>query len=130
MKIFQHNPETVPTPVGNYSQAIEVSGKARLLFVSGQIPETVSGEVPADIESQCETIWSNISEILKASGMNFANLVKVTTYLTDAKHSQIAGDIRRRKLGNVRPALTAVVVQTLDSAWLLEIEAIAVAEDK
>ena len=130
MKIFQHNPETVPTPVGNYSQAVEVSGKARLLFVSGQIPETVGGEVPADIESQCETIWNNISEILKASGMSFANLVKVTTYLTDAKHSQVAGDIRRRKLGNVRPALTAVVVQTLDSAWLLEIEAIAVAEDK
>jgi len=42
----------------------------------------------------------------------------------------IAGDIRRRTLGDVRPALTALVVQTLDSAWLLEIEAIAVAEDK
>ena len=62
--------------------------------------------------------------------MSFANLVKVTTYITDAKHSSIAGDIRRRKLGNVRPALTAIVVQTLNSAWLLEIEAIAVEEDK
>lgn len=130
MKITQHNPKTVPASAGNYSQAIEVNGKARLLFISGQIPETIGGEVPKDLESQCETIWNNIHEILKASGMSFTNLVKVTTYLTDAKHSQITGDIRRRKLGNLRPALTVVVVQTLDSAWLLEIEAIAVAEDK
>jgi len=75
-------------------------------------------------------VWNNIHEILKASGMSFANLVKVTTYLTDAKHSPIGGEIRRRKLGNVHPALTVVIVKTLDSEWLLEIEAIAVAEDE
>ncbi len=129
MKILQHNPKTIPAPVGNYSQGVEVSGKARLLFISGQIPETVGGVIPRDIEGQCEAIWNNVEEILKASGMTFANLVKATTFLTDANHSQIAGDIRRSKLGDLRPALTAVVVQTLDSAWLREIEAIAAAQD-
>ncbi len=130
MRISYQNPKTVPAPAGNYSQAVEVSGKARHLFISGQIPETSGGEVPADFESQCETVWNNIREILKASGMSFENLVKVTTYLTDVKHSSISSEIRQRNLGNVRPALTVVVVQTLNSAWLLELEAVAVAEEK
>jgi len=65
---------------------VEVSGKARLLFISGQIPETVGGVIPKDIQGQCEAIWNNVEEALKASGTSFANLVKVTTYLTDADH--------------------------------------------
>ncbi len=37
------------------------------------------------------------------------------------------GEVRRRWLGEARPALTVVIVQTIDSRWLLEIEAVAAA---
>ncbi len=122
------NPETVSPPLGGYSHGVEVKSGARYLFISGQIPETSSGEVPPDFESQCELIWSNIGEILKTSGMKFENLVKVTTYLTAADQAERNSQIRRKILGNLQPALTVIVVQTLESKWLLEIEAIAATE--
>jgi len=84
--------------------------------------------VPPDFESQCKLVWSNIGEILKTSGMKFENLVKVTTYLTAADQAERNSQIRRQILGNLQLALTVIVVQTLESKWLLEIEAIAATE--
>jgi enamine deaminase RidA (YjgF/YER057c/UK114 family) len=55
------------------------------------------------------------------------HLVKVTTYLTSRDHAEINGRVRRERLGEVRPALTVVIVETLAAEWLLEIEAIAAA---
>lgn len=41
------NAASAPQPVGNYSQAVEVTSAGRLLFVSGQIPVTAQGALPA-----------------------------------------------------------------------------------
>ena len=57
--------------------------------------------------------------------MGVENLVKVTTYLTRQDQAESNGRIRREVLGSHRPALTVVVLQTLESQWLVEIEAIA-----
>lgn len=121
-----HNPSEVPAPVGGYSQGVEVGG-ARHLFVSGQIPESLAGEVPTGFEEQCELVWSNLREVLGSAGMTFDNLVKVTTFLTHEDQAGTNSEVRRRMLGDARPALTVVVAQTLDSRWLLEIEAVAAA---
>jgi enamine deaminase RidA (YjgF/YER057c/UK114 family) len=57
--------------------------------------------------------------------MTVADLVKVTTFLTRQDQADTNGRIRREFLGGHRPALTVVVVETLESQWLLEIEAVA-----
>ncbi len=119
------NPETISPPMGGYSHGVEIRG-GRTLYISGQIPERRDGQVPPDFEGQCEAVWNNIREVLKASGMGFGNLVKVTTFLTHPDQAESNGMIRRRLIGDVRPALTVVVAQTLQSQWLLEIEAVAV----
>lgn len=126
MQLKRINPQTIPNTVGNYSHAIEVSGNSSHLYISGQVPEKLNGEIPDDFESQCEIIWNNISNILKDAEMDFRNIVKVTTFLTDSKFAEKNGEIRRKFLGQNQPALTVVVVQTLNPKWLLEIEAIAV----
>ena len=47
-------------------------------------------------------------------------------YLTDRDQADANGRIRREVLpAGTRPALTVLVAQTLESPWLLEIEAIA-----
>ncbi len=61
--------------------------------------------------------------------MSFENIVKVTTYLTNPNQAIRNGEMRRKFLGKLQPALTVVVVQTLNPKWLLEVEAIAVAEE-
>ena len=123
---IHHNPDPVPAPVGGYSQGVETRG-ARHLFVSGQIPEGADGGVPDGFEAQCGLAWANLLEVLRSAGMAADDLVKVTTFLTRADQAEANARVRGRVLGDARPALTVVVVQTLDPRWLLEIEAIAAA---
>ncbi len=96
-----------------------------MLFISGQIPELPDGQVPEAFADQCHAVWRNIVAILQSAGMTTANLVKVTTFLTDREQATANGEIRRSYLGTHQPALTVIVAQTLASPWLLEIEAIA-----
>lgn len=129
MMFIPHNPENVSAPVGSYSLGLEVKNAARLLFISGQIPELPDGTIPKDFSDQCEAVWNNVENILKDAGMSIANLVKVTTFLTDKSQVTLNGEIRRRHLGEHKPALTVVIAETLESEWLVELEAIAAAND-
>lgn len=124
---IQHDPPNVPAPAASYSMGYELVGHERLLFISGQIPAGADGTIPAGFEAQAEQTWANVLAVLESAGMDVANLVKVTTFLTDK--SQVAANrtIRARVLGDARPASTVMIAETLDSDWLLEIEAIAAA---
>ncbi|HEX6903443.1 MAG TPA: RidA family protein [Thermoanaerobaculia bacterium] len=130
MRTRTHSPDSVPAPVGNYSLGLEIPAGSRILFISGQIPETLSGEIPQTFEDQCNLVWNHILSILGAAGMSAANLVKVTTFLVDREYAEANSRIRRERLGSHAPALTVMVAQTLDVRWLLEIEAVAAAEER
>ena len=104
---------------------LELTEHRRLLFVSGQVPQRSDGTVPDGFEAQCEQAWRNVIEVLAAAGLGIAHLVKVTTFLTDRNQLVANRSIRRAMLGEHQPALTVVIVETVDSKWLLEIEAIA-----
>lgn len=125
MSVIHHDPETVPAAIAGYSQGIELAPGARLLFISGQIPERPGQALPADFRGQCEAVWQNIVAMLEAAGMGVGDLVKVTTYLTSRDFVQENREVRNRYLGNVSPAMTVVIAQTVDERWLLETEAIA-----
>ena len=69
-----------PAPIGPYNQAILVDNT---LFTSGQIaldPKTME-LVNRDIEMETTQVMKNLSEVLKAAGMDFADVVKTTIYL-------------------------------------------------
>lgn len=123
--IVSHDPATVCPPAGGYSLGLEVTQHRRLLFVSGQVPEASDGSVPEGFEAQCEQAWLNVMEVLAAAGLGVAHLVKVTTFLTDRTQVVTNRTIRRKMLGGHRPALTVMIAETVDSKWLLEIEALA-----
>ncbi|QDP26521.1 RidA family protein [Bradyrhizobium cosmicum] len=123
--IVSHNPATVHPPAGGYSMGLELTQHRRLLFISGQVPERADGSVPEGFEAQCEQAWRNVREVLAAAGLGVAHLVKVTTFLTERSQVVANRAIRRAMLGDHQPALTVVVVETVESKWLLEIEAIA-----
>lgn len=127
MNVTQRNPAQAPAPVGGYSQGLEVAGAGRLLFISGQIPESVDGDVPDGFDAQCRQVWANVEAVLAEAGLSLDHLIKVTTFLTSRDQAEANGRIRRAVLGERRPALTVVVAETLESPWLLEIEAIAAA---
>lgn len=127
-KTQAHAPDSVPAPIGNYSLGLELPAGSRILFISGQIPETLNGEIPQAFEDQCNLVWDHILSILQSANMSATNLVKVTTFLTRREDAETNSRIRRERLGSHAPALTVVVAQTLDPRWLLEIEALAAAD--
>ena len=47
MQMRPINPESVPEATGGYHNALEVQTAGRMLFISGQIPQTRDGHVPA-----------------------------------------------------------------------------------
>jgi 2-iminobutanoate/2-iminopropanoate deaminase len=127
MRIRAINAASVIQPAGGYAQVCEVSGAERLVFVSGQIPQSLDGTVPASFDAQCRQVWRNIEAQLAATDMTLGNLVKVTTYLSDRKYNLENRTIRNEVLGGHSPALTVIIADIFDSTWLLEIEAIAAA---
>jgi 2-iminobutanoate/2-iminopropanoate deaminase len=125
MKLQAYNAETAPAPVGNYVQALEVSGTTRRLYVSGQIPVTREGALPASFLAQAELAWQNLAAQLAAADMTVANLVKITIFLSDRKFAMDNRVARKAALGDHAPAMTVIITGIFDEAWLLEIEGIA-----
>lgn len=76
---------------------------------------------------QARVAWRNVEAQLEAADMSLDNIVKHTTYLSDRKYCDENSEVRREILGHRTPALTVVIADIYDDAWLLEIEAIAVA---
>ncbi len=127
MQLISVNPRTAPPTGGGYVNALLVDGATRLLFISGQIPQTADGHVPAGIDEQCRLVWSNVTAALAEAEMGVTNLVKVTTFLSNRSYSTANTAVRTQVLGGHQPALAVIVTAIFDPAWLLEIEAIAAA---
>lgn len=113
--------------IGTYSDAVDVSGAARVLHVSGTPgvdPET--GEMPADFVAQAELAWRNIEAILARADMRVEDIVKLTQYLIRREDLNAYRDIRTRHLGEHRPASMLSFVSGL--VWpgmLIELEVTA-----
>ena len=114
-----------PAAAGGYAQAVHLTGFDELLFVSGQIPVDTAGAVPEAFADQCRLVWRNVEAQLRAAGMGLADIVKVTTFLSDRAHAAENGAIRQEVLAGLTPALTIIIAGIYDPAWLLEIEVIA-----
>jgi 2-iminobutanoate/2-iminopropanoate deaminase len=125
MKISAVNSKSAPRAVGGYSQGVLVSAAQRMLFISGQVPETPAGHVPGDFPAQARLVWKNVLAQLAAVGMTVANLIKVTIFLSSREFATENREIRRDILGTNGPALTFIITGIFDEKWLLEIEAVA-----
>lgn len=69
----------------------------------------------------------NLRAILASAGMTVANIVRLTSYLRDPSYAEANAQARIKALGDRRIPTTAIVVQTLQPDWLVELEIIAAA---
>jgi enamine deaminase RidA (YjgF/YER057c/UK114 family) len=82
--------------------------------------------LPPDITGQAELAWQHVLEMLERARMTPADLVKVTQYLTRGEDVAAYATVRKRVLGDVRPAFMLLVVpQLVRPEFLLEIEIVA-----
>jgi 2-iminobutanoate/2-iminopropanoate deaminase len=121
------NAPDAPLPVAAYTQAVEVSGVTRTLYISGQIGQRMDGSIPDDMVEQVRLAWQYLEAQLKGAGMTLDNLVKITTILPNLDDMAAAREGRGKALGDRKPASTLIVGGLANPAWKIEVEAIAVA---
>lgn len=128
MEQIPHNPvDGIYSTGGDWVHALEVRGAERMLFVSGTMGLRADFTAPPTLEEQLECVWSNLRAILASAGMTVANIVRLTSYLRDPSYAEANAQARIKALGDRRIPTTAIVVQTLQPDWLVELEIIAAA---
>ena len=128
MALIRKSPAAVAPPMAGafYAHSVEVPAGSDWVFLSGQLGARPDGSVPETFAEQIEWCWKNIVAVLAESGMGVADLVKVTTFLTDRSQRAKNAEVRARYLGEVRPAQTLLFVSGLTlPEYLVEVEAIA-----
>ncbi|MBI4692886.1 MAG: RidA family protein [Gammaproteobacteria bacterium] len=111
-----------------YSHAVLVPAGSRLLHIAGQIGTRLDGTIPERFDEQADIVWTNLFAILAAAGMEPASLVKVNAFIVGPEHIPAYVAARRRHLGELKPASTALCVPRLvRPQWLIEIDAVAAA---
>jgi len=95
--------------------------------VSGQVGLDPRGKLQPTFEKQAAQAWKNIAQVLKAGGMTFKDIVKVTSFLTDARFVGPFRTVRDQFITQPPyPASTLLIVAGLaDPAMLIEIEVVA-----
>jgi 2-iminobutanoate/2-iminopropanoate deaminase len=112
-----------PAAIGPYSQAIVADGT---VYCSGQIGlDPASGELADGLEAQAERALRNLSAVLDAAGLTFADVVKTTIFLTDMGDFAAVNAIYASAMPEPPPARSTVAVAALPKGALVEIEAIA-----
>jgi len=124
------NPNTIAAPTG-YSHLAEIDlGNSTMLLISGQVALDGSGTLIGknDLAKQTEQVFTNIKNILAASGGTMDHLVKTGIFMRDASQIQVFREIRNKFINPKNPpASTLVEVSRLfRDDILIEIEATAV----
>lgn len=116
--------DRAPAAIGPYSQGVFAGN---LLFLSGQLGlDPASGELPKGVKTQSEQAFRNVKALLEAADMTFANVVKVTIFITDLDNFGIVNEAMIAAFeGLPYPARSCVVVKDLPKHGLVEVEAVA-----
>ena len=112
-----------------YSQGIKVTQAQTILVLSGQVAYTADGGVACrgDFKGQARGAFEAIKALVECQGGTMANVVKITTYVTDMRYRLDLAPLREEFLGKKGPASTLVEISALAHPdWMIEIEAIAV----
>ena len=99
-------------PISHFTDAVQAGD---LLFVSGVVPVDEGRELVGadDVVAQARAVFANMRDVLTAAGCSFADVVKVTVFLTDIEDRPLVNPVRQEAFGSSRPASTLVEVSAL-----------------
>ena len=112
-------------PISHYTDAVRFGN---LLFISGAAPLDESGKLVGgeDVLAQARQVFVNLERVLHAAHADFADVLKVTVFLTDVGDRSRINPVRQQYFGKAKPASTLIGVKELAVPGMkLEIEAVA-----
>lgn len=119
-----------------FTHTVSVSGKAKIVYVSGQVSYDRDGFVIGkdDMRAQSEQVFKCLTHNLKAAGASWSDVVKLNGYMVRMNNESINlyREVRSRYLDSKKmPASTLVGVKRLaHDDLLLEVEVIAAVAEK
>ncbi len=120
------SPSGLAPPFGRYHHAVALEAPQRLLAIAGQLGIHADGTVPESVETQTGLILAAIEACLVEAGLARADLLRLTTYITEADYRLPYMRVRDAWVAEPPPASTLLVVKALAiPACKIEIEAIA-----
>lgn len=107
-----------------FSQVVEANG---FVFLAGQVGDTPDshGPVPGGIEAETRAMLDNVGRLLRAVGLDYADVVKATVYLRDFDEFAAMNGVYREFFGAEPPTRATVGVTRLAADYRVEIEVIA-----
>ena len=116
--------EGVPPSTLPFSQLVEANG---FVFVAGQVgndPGT-GKRVDGEIENEVRQMLDNVGTLLRATGLDFKDVVKATVYLTDFDDFPRMNAVYREYFATEPPTRATVGVTRLAADYRVEIEVVA-----
>jgi 2-iminobutanoate/2-iminopropanoate deaminase len=114
-----------------FSPAVITEGAQKIVWVAGHTGQTADDgrSLAGDFDAQCRQTFRNIEKTLADAGAKLSDLVTVTVFLSDTRHTTRMTEIRAEIFGTDFPASAAVTVTGFaDPAILIEIQGIAVTQ--
>jgi 2-iminobutanoate/2-iminopropanoate deaminase len=111
-----------------YSPAVITEG-GRIVWLAGHTGavDDAGGSLAGDFDAQCRQTFRNIEKTLAEAGAKLADLVTMTVFLIDARHTTRMTELRTEILGHDFPASAAITVAGFaQPEMMIEIQAVAV----
>jgi enamine deaminase RidA (YjgF/YER057c/UK114 family) len=131
-QIAFHNPQTLGSPLGQYSQIARVKA-SELLFIAGQVATNREGNLIGahDFDAQCRQVFANIEHALQSQGASLANIVEFTTYLVHSQDIPAFMTFRLREFprlfpsGKYPPNTLLIIDRLVQEGFLVEVHTVA-----
>ena len=108
---------------GTYSHAARVGD---LLFVSGQAPLDIHGEVPSpDFRDQAQLAFDNLERVVQAAGATLDDIVRLGVYLTTLDDFPALNEVMEQRFSAPFPARTTIEIAF--PRFLIEVDAVVAA---
>ena len=111
-----------------FSPAVITEGAGRFVWVAGHTGAVADdgASLAGNFDAQCRQTFRNIERTLGEAGAKLADIVTMTVFLTDARHTTRMTEIRTEIFGKDFPASAAITVTGFaDPAMLIEIQCVA-----
>ena len=120
------NPDWPRSSMVDFAQGIQCGDT---IYVSGQVAQAPDGSLVGkdDMEAQARQVFANIEGVLAMGGATLADIVRITTYVTDMEGYGGYAKVRKELFPDADIASATVASPELvRPGFLIEIEATAV----
>lgn len=111
-----------------YSPAVITEGASRTIWVAGHTGavDDAGRSLAGDFDAQCRQTFRNIEKTLAEAGAKLSDIVTMTVFLIDARHTTRMTELRTAIFGKDFPASAAITVAGFaQPEMLLEIQCVA-----